>query len=186
MKLSQITSPSAVVEPVSLYEMREHLRIDHDEEVAYIMGCISAARAAAEQQIDSIIARRQYRLTLDDFAPFIELPFRTVDAESVAIEYTDANAQTQTFIAFDYVTENEIVFLRPDLNAQWPTTESGRDKVRISFYAGYSDVPQDIKHAIMLIGAALHDQRRDHTAQALRTAPTSSHMLLEPYRRNVL
>lgn len=186
MKLTQTTAASAIVEPVLLAEMREQLRIEHDAEDAYLLGIIGAARARAEQEIDGIIAPREFLLTLDAFADEIELPLRPVDPESIVVQYIDANNATQSVSSFNYYAINETVFITPDPGASWPTPGTGKDKVRITFTAGFTETPLDIKHAILMIGASLHDQRRDHSAQTLNRVPMSSQMLLEPYRRTVL
>lgn len=167
-------------------ELREHLRIEHDADDAYLIALASAARTAAENHIDTIIAAREYLLTLDEFPSEIEIPLAPVQSSSIEVTYYDTDGQVQTFALFDFYRVNDSLFLVPDSGRSWPATQSGKNRVMIAFTAGWSDTPKDVKHAILMIASTLYDQRRDVTAQTMNLVPMSSQYLLEPYRRTVL
>jgi len=189
MKLTQ--SSASFNEPVSLAELRAHLRIEHNDEDSYLSMLIGAARATAETVIDGIIADRQFSMVIDDFESVIELPLRPVDTSTIAISYLDTEGAGQTFTDFDYTTDLFKTKIYPAYNASWPEVEQGRDKVTVTFTAGLAGVegsmPLDVKHAILMIASTLYDQREDHTAQVkLNTVPTSSQLLLDGYKRVIL
>lgn len=190
MKITQTTLQADVFEPVTFAELREHLRIEHDEDDAYLIALVSAARQAAEQHIDGIIADREFTYSIDAFAPSIELPLYPVDPASIEIEYTNTAGATQAHATFDYEQRGQTLHIRPDPGAAWPSTQNVKDAVRISFSAGFAGahgaIPQNVKHAILMIASTLYDQRRDVTAQTMNLVPMSSQYLLEPYRRTVL
>lgn len=189
MKLSQ--SSATFSEPLSLSDLRKHLRVEHNEEDSYLNMLIGASRAAAESLIDGIIADREFILTLDEFTNEIAFPLRPVNPNSIAISYVDENGDSQTFTAFDYTSDQFKTCIFPTYNTDWPKTEAGFNKVTITFSAGfvghYGSMPQDVKHAMLMIAGTLYDQREDHTAQIkLHDVPTSSDMLLSPYKKVTL
>lgn len=189
MKLVQ--SSTSFNEPVSVAELRRHLRIEHNDEDSYLTMLIGAARASAENIIDGIIADREFALTLDSFASVIELPLRPIDQATISISYIDADGATQEFSGFDYESTLFKTNIFPAYDQAWPEVEQGRDKVTITFtagLAGYEGVmPQDVKHAILMIAGTLYDQREDHTAQVkLHDVPMSSQMLLDGYKKVIL
>lgn len=189
MKLRQTST--SFVEPISLSELRKHLRIEHNEEDSYLTLLIGAARALAENVIDGIIADRDYQITLDSFPASITLPLRPVDPDSVSISYIDVNGASQTITSFNSESDLFKTKIFPSYGEYWPATEPGNDKVTVSFTAGLAgfegSMPSDVKHAIFMIAGSLYDQREDHSAQIkLHEVPTSSQMLLDGYKKVIL
>lgn len=189
MKLVQTSA--SFDEPISVEELRQHLRIEHNDEDSYLSMLISSARALAENCIDGIIADRGYSLTLDSFSSSIELPLRPVDPASIVIAYTDASGNAATVSDYNYSSDLFSTVIYPAYNESWPVTEDGSDKVTITFTAGLLGaegvMPADVKHALLMIAGTLYDQREDHTAQIkLHTVPTSSQMLLDGYKKVIL
>ena len=178
-------------EPISVEELRQHLRIEHNDEDSYLSMLISSARALAENCIDGIIADRNYSLTVDSFSSSMKLPIRPIDPTSIAIAYVDASGNAATVDSYNYSSDLFSTVIYPADNESWPTTEEGSNKVTITFTAGLLGVegamPSDVKHALLMIAGTLYDQREDHTAQVkLHDVPTSSQMLLDGYKKVIL
>lgn len=186
MKIAQTTSVDAVVEPVSISEVREHLRLETDREDFYIKSIvIPGARSWAENFIDGVISTRSFTYTLDDFEDVIDLPLRPIDPTSIAITYVDTNGDTQTFTAFDYESNQQRTKIWPI--DSWPSVQDGVDKVVIAFTAGFipvaGEIPVDIKRALLQVIASAYSQRLDHGVQvSFSAAPLSAELLLQPYR----
>ena len=70
----------------------------------------------------------------------------------------------------------------PEYGVDWPAVQDGYDSVVITVTAGYSDAPQQIKHAVMMIISTLFEQREDDAAVNLHSVPTSSKSLLDAYK----
>lgn len=188
MKLKQLTNVNSVESPVTLADVRQHLRIEHQEEDSYLIGLISGSLSIAEQFIDGIIADREYEYLLDQFPNCIELPLRPVDIDSITISYTDDEGNPQTVSSFDTSSTPYSITLGPDLGDQWPSVSASKDNIKIQFTAGYAaatgEVPGAIKSALLMLAGTLYDQREDHSAGiVLKAVPTSSSYLLEPYRK---
>lgn len=189
MKLRQTST--SFEEPVTVAELRQHLRIEHNDEDSYLTMLISSSRALAENMIDGIIADRVFEQKLDYFSYSMLLPHRPVDPESITISYFDEDGVSQNITSFDYKSDLFQTTITPAYGESWPATESGKDKVIIDFTAGIAgaegSMPADVKHAILMIASTLYDQREDHTAQIkLNDVPLSSQMLLDGYKKVIM
>ena len=86
MSLSIVTDITS--EPVSLDECKAHLRIDFDDDDAYLAGCITAAREWVEGQTKKVLMPRTYDYEIDWGWPtkngryWIDLPVSPVTAEA--------------------------------------------------------------------------------------------------------
>lgn len=147
--------------PVSLEDMKSHLRVDFDAEDLTILGLIEVARDWVETRIGRTLINRTYTLRRDCFPAgcFLELKFPPL-ASVTEVRYYDADNTLQTLAAEKYQTIADH-FLSSGLELlpdnEWPTTTIRSDAVQVEFVAGYgsssSSVPAAAKHAIkMLVG----------------------------------
>ena len=104
MGLKLITPPA--IEPVSLPEIKQHLRIDSDLEDALLLDFITAAREYCESYQNRVFITQTWDLFLDDFpdSPFkIPLPPLTGQAEITAItcEADSGGSLSEKYITLD-------------------------------------------------------------------------------------
>lgn len=183
MQIDNIST--SITEPVTLAEVKSHLKIEHSDEDALLVGMISAARELAEAYCDTVIPEQTFRLTLDDFDSEINIPKVPVLLVT-NIEYTDTNGSNQT--VGDYNLSGNLFksMLKPAYGETWPEVEEGYNKVVITFQAGYTSPPTLIKHALKLMIGSLYAQREDHIENAtLKEVPLCSRALLNTFRRIV-
>lgn len=183
-----ITEPA--VEPVSLGEAREHLRVTHNEEDAVISALITAARVTVETVTRRSFITQTWRLYLDQF-PLergIKIPHTPVQS-IVHVKYYDENGAQQTLPAGDYWLDSVSAPARLSLREakDWADTEADRpNSVEITYLAGYgsapTQVPAPIRHAIKLLVAHLYENPDIVNAGQLSTIPMSIDYLLAPYR----
>lgn len=167
MRLTLITPPA--VEPVSLSEMKAHLRVDIDEEDALISGLIRAATAKLDGRTGRLgrcLILQQYRLSLAAFPDEIAIPLAPVQSID-RVEYVDATGMPRVLDADTYrvvglADENGTTVFRP-YGGAWPRSAGGPEAVQITFTAGYGeaaeDVPDQIRQAIRMHVAHLYDNR---------------------------
>ena len=170
MNLLLVTPPA--VTPVSLAEAKEHLRVEHDLDDAYITSCIAAAVSRIDGR-NGWLRRSLINCTYQLFLPWfpvarcIPLPLPPLNSVS-SIKYQDENDVEQTFSSDSYqVVKNEdegYIYLKT--GESWPGNTFERpDAVKIEFVAGYgaagSDVPGNIRHAIKIEIGALYAERGD-------------------------
>jgi uncharacterized phiE125 gp8 family phage protein len=198
MRLRQIVEPE--IEPVSLAEVKEHLRIEHDDEDATLAIYIRAARKNIEGPngfTGRALVTQTWELVLDEF-PDAEIriplpPLQTV--ESVKYYDTDGNLQTVSSSDYEVDTVDEPGWISP-ITTGWPTgLLTGINAVIVRFVAGYpidegasppdaaGNVPEDIKAALLLQIGALYENRENVlVGQAASVLPMGAEWLLRPHR----
>lgn len=163
-----------VVEPITLAEAREQLRLiasgspaTHPED-SLIEVLITAARQHLDGRdgwLSRCLITQTWELVLDRF-PLNEIRLPLAPVQDVdSIKYDDVNGAEQTVSPSDYVvdTVSEPGWVVPVSGVVWPTTMDTINAVRVRFTAGYGDtaddVPEPIKWAIRLIVAHLYQNR---------------------------
>lgn len=157
-----ITPPE--LEPVTVDEMRDHLRIDSTDEDGLIAGMISAAREACEVYTHRQFMQTTLVYTADYFCRKIELP-RPPLVSVQAVKYLDTDGTLQTLATSQYrvITDSLIGFIQPAFGVSWPAVYSVSNAVTVEYTAGYGDaiedVPNKIRQAIKLMAADLFERR---------------------------
>lgn len=142
------TAPT--VEPITLLEAKEFMRVDNDDENPLIESLISVAREKIESDTKRAIAAQTLRYNLDSFpwdSRVISIPRPPLVAVS-SITYIDEDGVTQTWAASNYVVDSSSEPGRVQLaeNSEWPETQSGRiNAVAINYTAGWSSPPERVK-----------------------------------------
>lgn len=167
MALSVLT-PGAT-EPVTLAEMKAHLRVDHSDEDGLIGDLIADARAEAEAATGLTLRESTLRLTLDRFPPVVRLPVWPVRGiDQVAYDDADGVEQVLASDRWTWVRSRSPNLVAPAEGDSWPVPRLHWDAVRIDIDAGWApdDVPRDIRRAILLIAGRHYAFREDVTAGA--------------------
>lgn len=167
MALSTVTAPT--VTPVTLAALKEHLRLTGTDEDSPLAIYLGAATAWVEDFTRRCVINRTLKLTLDLF-PYlgqIELPRPNVSSVTF-VKYYNTDGTLTTLSADDYWTVlNEpsgpgLIILKS--SADWPDLQEDRPRaVEVTFVAGYgaatTDVPDDVRQAVMLLAAHLFENR---------------------------
>jgi len=152
-----------VEEPVTLAEMKAHLRVDQVEEDALTDSDIRSAREYAE-----LLSRRTFITTtlaidLDAWpdGDIIELkqpPIQSVES----IAYVDADGAAQVLDPALYWVQPSYERVRLAFNATWPEIAPG-SIITVTYVAGYGDTPEHVParygQAIRLLGAQWFEHR---------------------------
>jgi uncharacterized phiE125 gp8 family phage protein len=164
MSLTLITPP--VVMPVTLAELRAHLRVDDadQEHDALIVGY---ARSAVERLdgaagvLGRALMRQEWELRFDQFCQVIRLPLPPL-SEVISVTYLDLAGDPQVLNPSDYIVAGigGDGTIRPALGTSFPPTAALPAAVRILFAAGADNpngVPEQLRLAIMEITRATYD-----------------------------
>jgi uncharacterized phiE125 gp8 family phage protein len=184
-------SPPAV-RPEQVGELASQLRLpaayaDEPEGAARLERFVEAAMALAEKRTRRVLLARsfEYRLAAWPSGDRVALPVAPVSAiEAVGVRSVSGEEVTLTgdLLRVDALRAMpEIVIPAPSM---LPLLSDG-DTAFVRFVAGYganwTDVPADLRLAVMMIGAALHDHgMADPEAVQM---PFGALALLEGYRR---
>lgn len=186
--LRQTTAPET--EPITLAELKAHLRVDIDDEDDLLTSLLVAARQAVEHRTRRQMLTATWTLTLPGFPSCgrIELPYTNLQSVT-GVSYADLNGAAQTLAASDYrvitATDPGFVVLAP--TSSWPATEVGNaEPVTVVYVAGYgedaADVPEALRHAIKLLAAHWYWHRESASEDSVRPVPDTIDWLLAQYK----
>lgn len=149
---------------VSLEEAKHHIRVEHTEDDTYITSLIEAAERYCEIAIDRTFMQKRLEATWDGFLPEIVLPRPPIRVvPNVVISYIDGTQNAVTLADSDFRIEtNDPSILRPPYSETWPTALADISSVTVSWNAGYEsadDVPQGLKHAVLMLLGHLYERR---------------------------
>ncbi len=159
MSLFLVTAPSS--EPVSLSELKLHLRVDSTTEDDLITGLNVAAREYAEAFTQRAIPPQTFDYKLDAFPCGSEFYLPKAPCISVtSISYIDTNGDTQTLATTVYGTDLPVgpqaragrIYLK--YQQVWPSTRDIPNAVTIRFVAGYAGTALTIASLTQSAGTA--------------------------------
>jgi uncharacterized phiE125 gp8 family phage protein len=171
MSLRLITAPTDT--PVTLDEAKAQCRVDDTASDALIGTYISAATGYVEQYLGRAIMEQTWELVLDSFADAILIPKGPVQSVT-SITYYDTDSVLQTLATDQYVLDNvsdPSWIVRPT-DVTYPTVALGVNNVIIRFVAGYTDTPEAIRAAILMLIAQWFDERT--SISSVRQSVTST------------
>lgn len=163
--MTKVSVASTVEEPIDVIEVQDHLRIDSTSENPYISALISVARAQCENKTHRLLRPGTVTLTLDGFQA-VELPYPPLrNSTALAITYIDSTGGTASVSSTVYDIHDDgdgPAVLTTAYGQSWPTPQSVRGAVTISYQAGYSTAdpcPDALKHWMLLYVGGLYEHR---------------------------
>jgi len=158
--MTYVLTDPPVAEPLTLAEVKAHLRIDHTDEDAGLQALISVAREHLERETGLCLMTQSFRLILDDWPetgviPIARGPVQTIDD----IVYYDA-----TGTAVHVSLEGHVLDGRARPARLWLKTRPSPGRVlngiEVTFSAGFgeaaTDVPGPLKRALLVHIGHMH------------------------------
>jgi uncharacterized phiE125 gp8 family phage protein len=191
-QLTQTVAP--VIEPISLAEMKAHVRVDGSDSDTPLGVMITAARQWVEKQYQISLVQRTYRADLWGFYSVIDLPLPPLSSITQIQYYTSDSPQVLTTLdATAYRADLGNSRIYRDTTVTLPSVSSRHDAVQITFVAGAEpstdspqnlagNVPEAIKSAIKLQAADLFENRETNSQFGSITELPTTKMLLAPWR----
>jgi uncharacterized phiE125 gp8 family phage protein len=173
------------VEPISLSEMKEYLRIDDDAQDELVAGLIKAARLMVEATSRRILIEQQWRVALDrwpkDGRVMLPVsPVMAVDGIKVFGVSGEEIEIPETSFAFDGMGDPPS-FTVTDA----PAPGKARNGITIDLRAGYGAapdaVPATLKLAIKILVAHWFENRGDVVGEQI--IPPEAMALVVPFQR---
>ena len=170
--------------------VKEHLRIDGDEENGVIKSFIEAAVRHVEEDINQALITRTLRSTIErieqcwptipegytvgPYMPtaqaYIELETRPLISVTSIEYWTKGATDWTTWDASEYTVSRSRAFARiaPATGHAWPTNLREGDALRINYTAGYgtnpAHVPADIRLAVTTLAGHMYTNRGEKEA----------------------
>lgn len=179
-----VTAP--VVEPVTLTEAKDHMRVDASTDDALIEALILAARERVETFTGRALVTQTWDWTLDCFEPILIVPKPPL-VSVTSITYVDSDGASQTLASTVYQVDIKTQPARivEAYGQTWPTTREQLNAVTIRFVAGYgiaaSHVPMALRQAALLLIGHWYREREDTARTELRQIPSGAEALMMPY-----
>jgi uncharacterized phiE125 gp8 family phage protein len=178
-----VTPPES--EPVTLNELKAHLRLNDDSEDALLTGFIKAAREVFESYTGRIVLPTTLRQHVPYFNSRVYL-MRSQARSIVSVKYWDASNVLTTLEDFhsDVITCPGSVWLD-----SYPVTSSTKSpKAYVEFEAGWEpeQVPEMVKVGIKLLAAHYYEQRNSHSPEDLKTVPMGFKAVCEQFKTGLM
>jgi uncharacterized phiE125 gp8 family phage protein len=184
-RLVEVTSPGA--EPLTLDEVKMHLRVDGDADDAAISALIAVARQSCESFTGRALITRSYSLYFDAWPACKEVVLPkspllsvtqvcTYGVDNVAIEFLPA----AYFV--DIAGAPGRIVLAPGSSPPFPGRAASGIEIR--FKAGYGAAPEAVpaalRHGMKQMIAHLYERRGDMPDSALQASGAA--LSFQPYR----
>lgn len=190
MTIIELTPP--VVEPLTLVEIRAHLRLDgEEEEDGLLLALATVAREHLERETGLVLTAREFRLCLDDWPEngiltIARGPVRTVTSVTVY----DGEGEPQVVDLDGHLLDGQSRPARLWLR-ETPAPGQVMNGIEVEFSAGFgesgADVPETLKRAMLLHLAAMYACRGVVAADAQpAVVPPGYDRLIAPFCRRGL
>lgn len=171
-----------LVEPITIEEAKQHLRISDDEEDIIVGSMIKQAREFCEDFQNRKYITQTLELVIDYFPREKYIAFNScLPIQSIeSIKYYDVDGEEHIFDESNYIVDTDSFINRIVLRnyKQWPSISLQRvNGVRIRFVAGFGDspeeVPETVKWAMILHMRLLYDDYKPDERAKLEEARNS-------------
>jgi uncharacterized phiE125 gp8 family phage protein len=182
-----LTGPS--VEPLTLAEAKNYLRVEHDDDDAAVGALIAAARIHIETQTRRALITQTWRFIADAWPSDGRLrlspaPLQQILAARVyELDGTTVTVDTEAFV-IDKAAAPPLIAFMP-----WSLPTPGRDTggIELDIKVGYGDaaasVPEPLRQAMRLLIAHWYENRGVAAfGSAMTLLPANIGALLAPYR----
>lgn len=194
-----VTAPTA--EPVSLEELKLHLRVDHDDDDSLITSLGKSARQYVESDTGRYLVTRTIDIKRNGFPQEIrekedyycysgnrrDRGFKcpTPTQSVTSISYYDTDGTLQTLSSSNYTLETGWVSGKVDVriphgriveawNCTWPASRDQANSVTVRLVVGYGSplyVPEEFKGAIKLLVGHWYEHREAASEGSLSAPP---------------
>lgn len=184
---AEITTEPATT-PVSLDEVKAHLRVDFADEDELITGMIGTATEMIEAETGLALINREYEVAYDCLHRAVILP--VMPAVSVAsIQFLDTDNTLQTIDSADYrlIDRHEKPQVIPAYGKVWPTVLAVPESVFVRYVAGHgenpADVPETLRQAVLKTVASLYEVRANYGDMRAYAVPQNARDLISSHIR---
>lgn len=179
------------MEPVTLIEARQFLRLDQTDEDALLTILITAARLMIEAASGRCLIEQPWRIVLDRWPTGGEIrlplsPLVRIEAARVYDLLGSAQPVATASLTLDKATDPPVIRQTGEV----PEIGRAHGAIEIDVAAGYgataAAVPAPLRQAVLRLAARWFEQRGDVAGRDAQTLPAAIAALVAPFRRGRL
>lgn len=185
----ELLDPPATT-PITLAEVKDQLRVEADDDDAILTRLIDVAVAYTDVKgaLGQAIITQKWGQWISSTPPQTVSLILGPTTGVTAVKYydTDGNLQTDTLSNYQVTGTEFATIVGPKTGFSWPVTQDRADAIRIEYEIGYgeatTDVPETIRHALMLLVGHWYDNRENTQMDELSNIPFGFEHLLNIHR----
>lgn len=175
--LELVDAPTA--KPISLSEVKQQLRVEHSDDDLMLTRLINVAIAYTDVKGvlgQGMITQKWGQWLAANPPQEVKLLLGPVqDVTAVKYYDTDGVLQDDTITNYDVFGTESYTVISPKTNFSWPTTQQRSDAIKIEYQIGFgdtaADVPETVRHALMLLIGHWYDNRENTQMDELTNIP---------------
>lgn len=178
-----LTDKDSTTLPVSVADMRDHLRVDHTSDDDYIEGLILSATRFVEAETGRDFTDATYDAYVPEF-PGLDAPIQLTKqpcSEVVHIKYYATDGTQQTWDSDNYHVmkpTNVAAWIAPIYTTSYPASYTRPDAVNVKYVVSYSAVPKTLEHCLKLIVGSWYEHRESNTEAKISELPLGAERLM--------
>lgn len=184
-RIELVTAP--LTDPLTLPEVKSHLRVEHSDDDEHIARLISTAVDYVD--VTGSLGKAMITQTWGEWFAgnpgTVTLSLGPIQSVS-AIKYYDADnvLQTATLSNFLVLGTKTRTSIKPKSGYTWPVTFNRDDAIKVEYVIGYGDsptnVPQTVRQALMMIIAHWYENRENELLGTIsKTLPHGFEALID-------
>jgi uncharacterized phiE125 gp8 family phage protein len=178
-----ITPPAT--EPVTVAELKSHLRLNDDSEDALLSGFITTARTMFEEATGRAVVSTGFRQHVPTLAaPVYLMKYPVISLN--AVKYYDEAGALQTANPSTYYTDTISVPAQVWFDDYPDTSDTKKPVAYVEFTAGWATVPETVKTAIKLLAGHYYHNREAYTDSRLDELPQGFRAVCELYKTGLI
>jgi len=176
--------------PITLTEVKAQLRVEHSDDDTLLTRLINVAVAYTDVKGalgQAMITQKWGQWVGPNPPKEVKLILGPVQSVT-AIKYydTDGVLQTDDYNNYDIFGTETYTTISPKTGFSWPTTQQRSDAIKIEYEIGFgdatTDVPETVRHALMLLIGHWYDNRENTQMDELSNIPFGYMELLNIHR----